>query len=182
MVTFKAERKATPSGRPYASAMIGTRTTFAQAYGVWETRLRYPAGRGVWPGFFLLPKGQMAPFPEIDILEAYPGPTGANGGLGKRVIVTTVHLSAAVAHSIAFDAGIDLTTDFHTYRMEWTPGRLVFSLDGAVYWTLTEDVPSVPMYPILDLAMGASGFRVDETTPDPAVMDVEYVRVFAPPE
>lgn len=179
LVTLKAERAITPSGRPYASAMISTRTTFAQAFGTWEARIRFPAGQGVWPGFFLLPKGQLGPYPEIDIFEAYPGLPG-RGGLGRSVIVSTVHLSAGVTHHKTFDAGIDLTADFHVYRMTWTPARLEFSLDGRVYWTVTDDIPKVPMYPVLDLAMGAPGYRVDGTTPTTATMDIDYLRVFAP--
>lgn len=178
-VTLTAERARTPSGRPYASAMIATRTTFAQAFGTWEARIRFPEGQGVWPGFFLLPQGQAAPYPEIDIFEAYPAAPG-RGGMGTSVIVSTVHVAPGVARHIAFDTGLDLTADFHVYRMTWSATTLEFSFDGRVYWTVTRDIPKVPMYPVLDLAMGAPGYRVDDTTPPVVRMDIDYLRVFAP--
>ena len=64
LCTITAQRMTTPMGRPYASACFATFGTFAQTYGTWEARLRYPAGQGVWPAFWLLPVGQKGPYPE----------------------------------------------------------------------------------------------------------------------
>jgi beta-glucanase (GH16 family) len=54
----------------------------------------------------------------------------------------------------------------------------VFSVDGVETGRITTNVPSVPMYPILNLAMGAPGYRVDATTPDVLRMDIDYVRIW----
>jgi len=56
----------------------------------------------------------------------------------------------------------------------------VFSIDGIETGRITRDVPDVAMYPIVNLAVGATGFRVDETTPEVATMQIDYVRVWAP--
>jgi hypothetical protein len=179
LCTLTAERARTRSGRTYAAAAMGTRNTFAQAFGTFEARLRYPAGQGVWPAFWLLPEGMLRPPPEIDILEAYPGHGGPGGGSGANVVVSALHYAGGT-HFFSHDAGLDMTTDFHTYRLVWSPGLLVFSIDGVETGRMTRDVPEVAMYPILNLALGAPGFRVDATTPDQMTMDIDYVRIWAP--
>ena len=72
-----------------------------------------------------------------------------------------------------------MTTDFHIHRLTWSPGLLVFSVDGVETGRISSDVPDVAMYPIISLALGAAGYRVDERTPAIAKMDVDYLRVWA---
>jgi hypothetical protein len=36
------------------------------------------------------------------------------------------------------------------------------------------------MYPILNLAIGATGYRIDGSTPASLDMDIDYLRVYAP--
>jgi hypothetical protein len=178
--TITAERRSTPSGRPYGGACFATYGTFAQKYGTWEARFRYPAGQGVWPSWFLIPGGQKSPYPEIDILEAYPAPP-SGGGSGRSIIASTVHYAPGVNDHIVYDALHDMTTGFHVYKLEWSPGSIVFSLDGDVYGTIKgSKVPSVPMYPIFIFGLGAPGYRADATSPSVLKMDIDYIRVSAP--
>ena len=175
--TIRAARVATPSGRPYASAAISTRGTFAQRYGTFEARVRYSAGQGVWPAFWLLQdRDIVATPPEIDVFEAYPGATGDRR---PNVVASTLHYAGGSHHFVHRHDG-DLTRDFHVHRLTWTPGLLVFSIDGIETGRITRDVPDVAMFPILNLAMGARGFRTDATTPDVATLEIDYVRIWAP--
>lgn len=177
--TITAQRKATPSGRAYASACFGTKNTWSQTYGTWEARIRYPKGNGVWPAFWALRSGSLVTPPEIDILEAYPGSPAA-GGSGPNIVVSTLHYAGGAPKYFATDMGSDNTNEFHVYKMVWTSSKMTFVIDGSVVGTITANVPQVPMYPILNLAMGATGYRVDGSTPDVLHMDVDYVRVYAP--
>jgi hypothetical protein len=180
-----AERKATPSGRPYASACIATYGTFAQKYGIFEARVRYGNGQGVWPAFFLLPAGQKSPYPEVDIFEAYPGDPAI---AGPGVVVFNVHYAGEPADEYqrqqmwegAYVPGVpDLTLDYHVYRLVWTSSKVEFWLDGVLKFTVREHVPQVAMYPILNLAMGAPSYRIDGSSPDVVNMDIDYVRVWS---
>ncbi|CAN8096084.1 unnamed protein product [Discula destructiva] len=38
----------------------------------------------------------------------------------------------------------DPTTSEHEYRLDWTPGRVTWYIDGAEAWTTTSDVPDTP--------------------------------------
>lgn len=179
LCTIRAARQPTPSGRLYASAAVGTRTTFAQAFGTFEARIRYTGGQGVWPAFWMLEAGALSPPPEIDILEAYPGDGGAGGGSGANTVVSALHYDGGT-HYFEFKGEADLTAGFHTHRLTWSPNLLVFSIDGVVTGRITRDVPDVAMYPIFNLAVGAPGFRADASSPPVAVMDIDYLRVWRP--
>lgn len=178
--TITAERKATPSGRPYASASMDTYGSFGQLYGSFESRIRYPKGQGVWPAFWLLPVGQRAPYPEIDVFEAYPAPPGPGGGSGVGTIIQTVHYAGETTSLYTVVVPVpDMTLDWHVHRIEWSPAAIVFKVDGVETSRQTTHIPTVPMYPILTLAMGAPGYRVDATTPSIVRMDIDYLRAWA---
>lgn len=177
LCTIAAVRASTPSGRPYAAAAMTTKDAFSQRYGTFEIRTRYPAGQGIWPAFWMLEQrtGVSTP-PEIDIFEAYPG---SSRRLRPNLVASTLHYEGG-RHTFTHDQGVDLTLDFHVHRLTWSPGLLVFALDGAETGRITQNVPDVPMYPVVNLAMGAAGYRVDDTTPFVALMEIDYIRIWAP--
>ena len=182
LCTINAVRKSTPSGRMYASAAMATNGTFAQRYGTFEARLRYPKGAGVWPAFWMLSAGTVSTPPEVDVFEARPGPglTPVNGSSGTDVAIATNHYAGGSPQYTAWDAGTDLTMGFHVWRLDWTPTSLVVKVDGTQIATFTGQVPTTAMYPIINLAIGATGYRADGTTPTSLTLDVDYLRVYAP--
>lgn len=179
LCTIAAERAATRSGRPYVSAAMSTKGGFAQRYGTFEIRVRYPDGQGMWPAFWLLPQREAVEGPpEIDVFEAYPRKFALDGRGGLNVVISTLHYAGG-SHTVVYNHGADMTTDFHVHRLTWSPGLLVFSVDGVETGRISSDVPDVPMYPIISLAVGAAGYRADDRTPSIATMDVDYLRVWA---
>lgn len=183
-VRITAQRRTgLPSGRSYVSASFNA--PHSQFRGAWEARIRYPGGQGVWPAFWLKQGSPSAAPPEqppeIDVFEAYPAPPGAGGGSGANVLVQTLHYPGEPQSLYkAVDAGADLTAAFHVHRIEWTASYLRFLLDGVETFRVTTNLPTVPMFPIVTLAMGATGYRVDSSTPATLTMDVDYLRVWAP--
>ena len=75
----------------------------------------------------------------------------------------------------------DLSQDFHTYGMEWQADHVAWFVDGVerARTTGANLIVHEAMYPLLNLAVGGRGIPPpDETTPFPAAMDMDYVRVW----
>lgn len=175
-------------GNAYTSARILTQDRFDQAYGRFEARIKLPSGQGIWPAFWMLG----ADFPvvgwpecgEIDILElrgqepnriqgSVHGP-GYNGG-------------SPISASYTLPNGARFDEDFHTFAVEWDPGRIAWYVDDTLYQVITESrVPAGgrwvfdhAFFLILNIAVG--GHYVgppDAQTTFPQTMLVDHVRVF----
>jgi beta-glucanase (GH16 family) len=175
-------------GSTYTSARMTTKQQFTQAYGRFEARLKMPTGPGMWPAFWLLGANiDATPWPgcgEIDVVE-YRGqePTIAHGSVHGPGYSG----GAAITQSYALPSAARLDADFHTYAVQWDPGRIAFELDGNVYETVTPAnlgtktwVFDHPFFIILNLAVGGDYVGPPSaSTPFPGALVVDYVRVYA---
>ena len=150
-------------------------------YGYFEARMKFPPGPGTWPAFWLAslkPANDQAPGVEIDAVEYY-GHSDARfssalhvwyKGADRALTRQSVHRTDVAAGS--------LVADFHNYGVRVAPDKITYYFDGALIWS--QDTPpelKQPLYPLVNLALG-SGFPIDHT-PDPSVLSIEYVRVYA---
>lgn len=155
------------NGRPYTSGMISSDPRngagFLHTYGYIEARIKVPGGKGMWPAFWNLPWPVKWP-PEIDIVEV----------LGDECIAE-FHL-----HPEANYQGTNVCDTWHTYAVDWRPGKVVWYLDGVERYREEGDhAPSQPMYLLLNLAVGGTWpGSPDISTPFPGVMEIDYVRVY----
>lgn len=151
---------------------------FAARYGYFEMRAKLPAGKGLWPAFWLnasQPKGSKEPGIEVDILEHY--------GHFPNAYQTLVHIWPKPTEGVPFwkqvvevPAG-SLYSDFHAYGADVEPDWITVYLDRKEVWkTPTPPEHKSDLMILVDLAMG-SGWPIDET-PDPSVMQIDYVRVY----
>ncbi len=181
-------RKESYGGRNYTSGRIKTKALFAQAYGRFEARIKLPPGQGIWPAFWMLGNDiDAVGWPqcgEIDIMEFR--------GQQTNLIYGTVHGPGysggdAIGGTYRLPDGETFVEDFHVFAVDWDPGQLRFSVDGQVYFTLTTSrvlsrgdwVFDHPFFLILNLAVGGNFVGpVGSNTPFPAVMLVDYVRVY----
>jgi beta-glucanase (GH16 family) len=195
-----AKNVQTNSGYPYTSGMICSYEKFQQAYGRFETRMKLPAGRGLWPAFWLVPYPLQWP-PEIDVME--------NLGNDTHTIYMTNHYSANYPYGgepyggsegISYYGpyggepyggsegisyyGLDYSAGFHTFAVEWDSSKIVWFVDGVARFSTTNKVPLVGygidgMYLILNLAVGGSWPGApDASTVFPATLEIDYVRVY----
>jgi hypothetical protein len=73
----------------------------------------------------------------------------------------------------------NLASDFDFYAIDWTPDRIVWTLDGIPYFTVRENVPRVPMVLIIDIAISAHWDGAPESpTFSPQSLDVDYIRIY----
>ncbi|MBI9104719.1 MAG: glycoside hydrolase family 16 protein [Spirochaetales bacterium] len=179
----------------FTSSKLKTLGLFSQKFGRFESRMKLPKGKGLWPAFWMLPRdevyGGWAASGEIDIME--------NGGSNPGVIGGAIHYGSVWPENtysnkeFRFPEGEDIT-DFHTYALEWEPGEIRWYVDGENYLTLNKWFTKFPeseiisefpapfdqeFYIILNLAVG--GWYDGDPEDDaifPGEMVVDYVRVY----
>ena len=172
------------SGRIYAHVSEGW------CYGIFEARIKLPKGKGTWPAFWMMPvKNDFAanPWPrcgEIDIMEEV--------GYNPNYTSSSIHCES-YNHVMGTQKTAERLTpgaqdDFHVYRLEWTEDYIRTYVDGNLLLSFSNDgkgnVSTWPFtrafYPILNLAWGGDwgGAQGVDESALPAVMEVDYVRVF----
>jgi O-antigen/teichoic acid export membrane protein len=168
-------RQAFAEHLPYASGLLTTFHSFSFTYGYVELRARVPAGKGLWPAFWLLPIDETWP-PEIDVMEVL----GQNTGEFHASVHTSVDGNdKAVSAKVTTP---DLSEDFHSYAVKWTADDLVWYLDGRrVASAPTPADMNKPMYLLVNLAVGGWAQSPDSWTVFPAEFRIEEIRVFQPP-
>lgn len=174
--------------RDYTSARLETAGHFQQKYGRFEARIKVPKGQGIWPAFWMLGDDfRSTGWPgcgEIDIME--------NVGMEPGKVHGTLHGPGYSGNNPLTGAYTlpnheALGDDFHVFAVEWEPEAVRFYVDGHLFETQTVDSISSgkrwvfdhPFFILLDLAVGGAWpGNPDQTTPFPATMLVDYVRVY----
>jgi beta-glucanase (GH16 family) len=166
--------------RNFTSGRVDTQNKFKFLYGEVEWRAKLPAGQGIWPALWLLhwqcpPASPCVTWPpEIDVMEAR--------GDAVHKITTTVHHGRFPNNGYdGIDVfGPDYTADFHTFKAIWDPNQIVWFVDGAEVYKITDwnKIPHEEMYLIMNVAVGGwySG-NPDWSTPFPTHMLIDYVTV-----
>lgn len=192
---------------PYTSARLRTLNKGDWKYGRFEVRAKLPAGQGVWPAIWMLPTdyvyGGWAASGEIDIMEAVNLPE-----TGPKDIHGTIHYGrewpgqASSGTHVSLTAS-DPTSEFHTYAIEWGQREIRWYVDDMHYATqkssgwysqvlgddgFFQNVPGNAPFDqrfhlLLNVAVGGNWpGEPDKTTPFPAQMELDYVRVFSCPQ
>jgi beta-glucanase (GH16 family) len=172
--------------RRFTSARLKTLGRFSFRYGRVAARMRVPAGRGLWPAFWMLGADiNRVGYPrcgEIDVMELL--------GQDPRTVYGTVH-----GPGPDLDVGIggrrttkrSLARGFHTYTARWTPRQVRFLLDGRTYETVRRSAYpqrdawalNRRMFMILNLAAGGTWpGPPGRATHFPARLEVAWVRVW----
>ena len=180
-------RKEASNGREYTSARMNTGGKFTTQYGRVEARIKVPKGNGLWPAFWMMGADFLTgrPWPyngEIDIMEVL--------GRNTSEAYSTLHApqyNGAGGYGQKY-ATVDLSQDFHVWAAEWDSKGIKFLLDGnQVFYASKATVEATrgpwifdhPFYLILNLAVGGDfPGPIDASTPFPARMLVDYVRVY----
>jgi len=197
-----AARRESFGGLSYTSARINTQDRFAVRYGRIEASIKLPAGQGIWPAFWMLsqdsPYGTWAATGEIDIVEAVnlkgtPRPDNPDADGGDNKIFGTIYYGGEFPNqqfsSVVYEPSEDVTTDFHVYAVEWDEDEIRWYFDDTLYavqnsWFSTAaPFPAPfdqPFHILLNVAVGGNfpGFPNADTA-FPAVMEVDYVRVYS---
>ena len=172
-------------GNDIKSARIYAKRNQGWQYGYIEASIKLPEGKGTWPAFWMMPVN-FRTWPgdgEIDIMESV--------GYDPNVVVSTIHCNKYNNTGTAIESArkkVPTAQDeFHVYAMEWTADKMTFLVDGEPLLTYANDGTGEdawpfdkPFYVILNLAWGGAwgGQQGVDESCLPAVMKVDYVRVF----
>lgn len=179
-----------PGGRDYSSAFIETRGKASFEYGRFEISARTPTplgrSQGIWPAFWLRPDTEGPG--ELDVMEI--AGTDAADLPATATVSQALHFDykgtyPAEGNTVELAAG-DYSDAFHTYAVEWSPGRIRWFVDDdEVYERTTATTPwldeafSGDFYLRLNLAVGGDWLGAPSgSTSFPATFAVEYVRVY----
>jgi beta-glucanase (GH16 family) len=174
-------------GFDYTAALLNTKNSVYWRYGRMEARIKLPGTNGFVPAFWMMPVddhyGWWPLSGEIDIMEH---PTNQ-----VDMIYGTVHSGAYNSFTGSGSRGShiqipDAETAFHVYAIEWTPDKIDFYVDNQKYFTFNNEYSGFEKWPFdqpfyIILSMGVGGGWVgspDATSVFPAIMEVDYVRVY----
>ncbi len=171
-------------------------------YGRIEARIKMPVGKGLWPSFIMVGANKdTVGWPasgSIDIAENVSMAASSNG-LGPTMIRSTLHGpryfgSNGLWHDFRLPNGGRVDDgSFHTYGIIWSPGMVQFYVDDPANIYLVHDASDVPEggawvfdHPFnIEMSLGEGGDWAgdsDATTPNPADMLIDYVRMYRIPK
>lgn len=162
-------------GGRWVSGGLSSSRALKQTYGKYEVRFRMQQGKGVAGIVLLWPVRDVWP-PEIDFAE------NAGQATARRSMTASLHYgedNRQIQRTVYADF-----TRWHTMGVEWTPGRLVYTLDGRI-WAVVRSphVPDQPMELDLQTQAGTCGDQYapcpDSSTASRVTMEIDRVVAYA---
>jgi len=187
----------------FTSGFVETKGKKAWTYGYIEARIKMPNNKSTWPGFWMSPNnstyGSWPRSGEIDIIETK--------GSNLNYAAADAHWGISPgykkhAQGKKLPAGFKDTTQWHTYGVKWTEGKLEYYIDGMKFHTINRfsqpNAANTPYGPFdkpfflrLNLAIGgdyidgngskwSNAYNALAEHPEsfPATMSIDYVRVY----
>jgi beta-glucanase (GH16 family) len=176
-------------------------------YGYLEARMRWTAGNGAWPAFWLMSYRHAAnpDWPSINsycaehglpAAECYSGEVDVFEGQGSQpaTFYHTIHKNSCGCYGVADEQnaanwtnGVDLS-GFHTYAILWTANEMKWYLDDNLIDTEKAsdsarngrifDALRQPMFVLLQMWIGGWTVGTDSSTPDELHTEVDWLRVW----
>jgi beta-glucanase (GH16 family) len=179
--------KENSNGKEYTSARLITKNKGDFLYGRFEIKAKLPAGKGTWPAIWMLPTdwayGDWPKSGEIDIME--------HVGYDVNKVHITTHTEAYYfkinTQKSATKVIPTATTEFHLYRVDWTPYSLKGFIDGEQIFEFVNEGKGYKVWPfdkrfhlLLNVAVGGDwgGAQGIDQNAFPVSMEVDYVRVY----
>ena len=175
--------------KDYTSARLNSKFSFK--YGRVEVRAKLPFGIGTWPAIWTLGKNIIedgayfdihgygtTAWPacgEIDIMEHW--------GSNQNYVQSATHTPSSYGATTNLGGRMipNVSTSYHIYSLEWTPEKLVFSVDSIVHYTYNPTIKDANTWPfdkeqylLLNIAIQAS-ISANFTS---SAMEIDYVRIY----
>jgi beta-glucanase (GH16 family) len=165
----------------YRSARMSTSGKFARYHGNFEARIKLDIQPRMWPAWWALGADiDRVGWPacgEVDMLENF----------GAPMVQTSVHTPNGRSGVLTASKQVTVDNEWHVWRMTWGPedGGFTFYRDGLIYLIVTPAYlrywcfsSGVPLYMVLNLAVGRNQVGPSADVQFPVDMLVDYVRVW----
>jgi beta-glucanase (GH16 family) len=180
-------RKESSNGMNYSSARLVTRNKMDVLYGRIEVKAKLPTGKGTWPAIWMLPTdfayGGWPKSGEIDIME--------HVGYDQNTVHFTTHTEAYYfkinTQKTATRVIPTASTEFHTYRVDWTPYAIRGYFDDVKVFEFANEGKTYKEWPfdkrfhlLLNVAVGGDwgGAQGIDDNIFPQSLVVDYVRYY----
>lgn len=186
VLRLRAERRSTTvQGKTYAyasgmvsTAGFGSVSTYRRLfhYGYIEARIRAPSGAGLMSTLWALAPDSKYP-PELGVVSV----RGAPANMASLDYVYS-DATGKIVESTATYGEADFRNDFHVVAVSWAPETIRWFIDGAEVRTAfsePEHVTGDDLYFAANLQVGARATGAPtESTPFPATLEIDWVRVW----
>ena len=147
----------------YTSGVINTGKSFRHMYGKVEAKIRVPKGKA-YHAFWLASERML---PQINIFK-YTGKKFYLGNFWGDLIN-----SKGIKNDITEITGA-FAGNYYIFSLTWTPKMLEWSINGEVFKTTHQGIPTMPMY----IAFG-SGVENDSKLSESLKLDIDWVRFYS---
>ena len=184
-------------GSAFTSGRIKTEGRVHFKYGTVEARIKLPnMANGLWPAFWTLGTvgGSWPSIGEIDMMEVGSAAAIAANLTNKRVSSAAHWSNAGGAHEFntsSTDAAVDLSLDYHLYKMVWTSQFIKMYVDNVEFYSFDISTdPNLsefhtPHFLLLNVAVGGAYTGIYDangiTAPLPGKMYVDYIKLYQNP-
>jgi beta-glucanase (GH16 family) len=171
----------------YSSAALNTKGKKNWTFGRFELKAKIPVANGIWPAWWTL--GEEKEWPaggEIDIMEHFKGSLVTN-----LTYLEKDGQAAFISKLFNVDSlgGTAWASEFHIWRLDWTPQYIEFFLDNKSLNKIQVDSLvnndgtgfnpfTKPHFMLLTLAVGGTNGGDPTGTTFPQKLEVDYIRVY----
>lgn len=188
-LTMVRDTRYASMGYGYRSGVVTTYDRFTLRGGYVQINAKMSdSSEGGWPAIWFIDPNGGGGSQEIDLQEG--GFTASSAGLpsntpANRIFVSTYHTPTGGHSDFGYRTPTAMDAGFHTYGMEYIPGRLIKTFyDGRLIGSWTREISTTPYEIVIwnsQASTGASGFHTIGASPAGSDLVVAEVQVYVQP-
>jgi beta-glucanase (GH16 family) len=186
-LTMVPDTKYSSLGYGYRSGVVTTGGKFTLRSGYVQIKAKMSdASRGAWPAIWFIDPHSGGGSQEIDLQEG--GFTATGAGLPSRtpennIFVSTYHTPSGSQSSFSYATRKPMNAGFNIYGIDYIPGRSIKTyFNGRLVGSWTQNISTTPYEIVIwntQAADNTSGYHTTGESPDPSVLSVAEVQVYA---